>query len=105
MEDFEFFEEQVDQAFDGVATVFVNLGNEEIEITSMSEIPVDKMLEFVMADNNDKLLLMFSLVELCMVNPEDFKKVQVLNTKRFMKFVDDWTTKSSDEAMGNPIDE
>jgi hypothetical protein len=105
MEDFEFFEEQVDQAFDGVATVFIKLGSEEIEMTSMSEIPVDKMLEFVMADNNDKLLLMFSLVEMCMVNPEDFKKVQVLNTKRFMKFVDDWTTKSSDEAMGNPIDE
>jgi hypothetical protein len=105
MEDFEYFEEQIDEAFDNVATVFVPLDGEEIQLTSMSEIPVDKMLEFVMSDNNEKLALMFGLVEMCVVNPEDFKKIQVLNTKRFMRFVDDWTTKSSKEALGEDEDE
>lgn len=105
MEDSEFFEELVDQAFDNVATVFVSVDSEEVEITSMSEIPMEKMLEFMMANNNDKLVLMFGLVELCLINPQDFNKIQQLNTKKFMKFVDDWTEKSSDEAMGNPTDE
>jgi hypothetical protein len=104
MEDPEFFEELVDQAFDGVATVFVSVGDEEVEITSMSEIPVEKMMNFMLADNNDKLIQMFGLVELCLVDPKDFNKIQQLNTKKFMKFVDDWTQRSSDEAMGDPFE-
>jgi hypothetical protein len=104
MEDPEFFEELVDAAFDNVAVVFVPLEDEEIQITSMSEIPMEKMMDFMLADNNDKLVQMFGLVELCLVNPKDFNKVQQLNTKKFMKFVDDWTQKSSDEAMGDPLE-
>jgi hypothetical protein len=104
MEDPEFFEELVDAAFDNVAVVFVSLEDEEIQITSMSEIPIGKMMGFMLADNNDKLVQMFGLVELCLVDPKDFNKVQQLNTKKFMKFVDDWTQKSSDEAMGDPFE-
>jgi hypothetical protein len=104
MEDPEFFEELVDAAFDNVAVVFVPLGDEEIPITSMSEIPVEKMMNFMLADNNDKLIQMFGLVELCLVDPKDFNKIQQVNTKKFMKFVDDWTQRSSDEAMGEPFE-
>jgi hypothetical protein len=104
MEDPEFFEELVDAAFDNVAVVFVPLEDEEIQITSMSEIPMEKMMNFMLADNNDKLVQMFGLVELCLVDPKDFNKVQQLNTKKFMKFVDDWTQRSSDEAMGEPFE-
>lgn len=104
MEDPEFFEELVDAAFDNVAVVFVPLEDGEIQITSMSEIPMEKMMNFMLADNNDKLVQMFGLVELCLVDPKDFNKVQQLNTKKFMKFVDDWTQKSSDEAMGDPFE-
>jgi hypothetical protein len=104
MEDPEFFEELVDAAFDNVAVVFVPLGDEEIQITSMSEIPVEKMMNFMLADNNDKLIQMFGLVELCLVDPKDFNKIQQVNTKKFMKFVDDWTQRSSDEAMGDPFE-
>jgi hypothetical protein len=104
MEDPEFFEELVDAAFDNIAVVFVPLENEMVEITSMSEIPVEKMMNFMLADNNDKLIQMFGLVELCIVDPKDFNKVQQLNTKKFIKFVDDWTQKSSDEAMGDPFE-
>lgn len=104
MEDPEFFEELVDAAFDNVAVVFVPLENELVQITSMSEIPVEKMMNFMLADNNDKLIQMFGLVELCLVDPKDFNKIQQVNTKKFMKFVDDWTQKSSDEAMGDPFE-
>ena len=104
MEDPEFFEELVDAAFDSVAIVFVPLGDETIQITSMSEIPMEKMMNFMLADNNDKLIQMFGLVELCLVDPKDFNKIQQVNTKKFMKFVDDWTQKSSDEAMGDPFE-
>jgi hypothetical protein len=104
MEDPEFFEELVDAAFDNVAVVFVPLEDEEVQITSMSEIPMEKMMNFMLADNNDKLVQMFGLVELCLVDPKDFNKVQQLNTKKFMKFVDDWTQRSSDEAMGEPFE-
>jgi hypothetical protein len=104
MEDPEFFEELVDAAFDNVAVVFVPLEDEEVQITSMSEIPMEKMMNFMNADNNDKLIQMFGLVELCLVDPKDFNKVQQLNTKKFMKFVDDWTQRSSDEAMGDPFE-
>ena len=104
MEDPDFFEELVDAAFDNVATVFVPLENESIQITSMSEIPMEKMMDFMLADNNDKLIQMFGLVELCLVDPKDFNKIQQLNTKKFMKFVDDWTQRSSDEAMGEPYE-
>jgi hypothetical protein len=62
------------------------------------------MMNFMLADNNDKLIQMFGLVELCIVDPKDFNKVQQLNTKKFIKFVDDWTQKSSDEAMGDPFE-
>lgn len=104
MEDPDFFEELVDAAFDNVATVFIPLDNESIQITSMSEIPMEKMMDFMLADNNDKLIQMFGLVELCLVDPKDFSKIQQLNTKKFMKFVDDWTERSSDEAMGEPYE-
>jgi len=70
----------------------------------MSEIPIEKMMNFMLADNNDKLVQMFGLVELCLVDPKDFNKIQQVNTKKFMKFVDDWTQRSSDEAMGEPFE-
>jgi hypothetical protein len=104
MEDPEFFEELVDAAFDNVAIVHVPTENGVIPITSMSEIPMEKMMNFMLADNNDKLVQMFGLVELCLVDPKDFNKIQQLNTKKFMKFVDDWTERSSDEAMGDPFE-
>ena len=104
MEDPEFFEELVDAAFDNVAVVFVPLDDEEIQITSMSEIPIEKMMNFMLSDSNEKLIQMFGLVELCLINPKDFNKIQQLNTKKFMKFVDTWTEISSDEAMGEPFE-
>ena len=103
MEENEFIED-LEQAFENIAVVLVPLGNEKIRITSMSEVPVEKMMNFMLADNNDKLIQMFGLVELCLVDPKDFNKIQQLNTKKFIKFVDNWTEVSSDEAMGEPFE-
>ena len=103
MEENEFIED-LEQAFENIAVVLVPLDNEKIRITSMSEVPVEKMMNFMLADNNDKLIQMFGLVELCLVDPKDFNKIQQLNTKKFIKFVDNWTEVSSDEAMGEPFE-
>lgn len=94
----------LEDAFENISIVEVPLGDRVIAMTSMSEIPVAKMMEFMIADNNDKLIQMFGLVELCIVDPEDFKIVKQLNTKKFIRFIDDWTERSSDEAMGEPLD-
>ena len=104
MEENEFFEELVDAAFENIAVVSVPLEDEKIKITSMSEIPMKKMMGFMLADNNDKLIQMFGLVELCLVNPKDFDKIQQLNTKMFMRFVDAWTEVSSEEVIGEQFE-
>lgn len=103
MENEELFN-QLEDAFEDVSVLSVPLGEEQIKITSMSEIPLEQMLQFLVADNNEKLVQMFGLVKLCLINPDDFHKFEQLNTKRFLKFVDAWTQKSSDDAMGEPIE-
>jgi hypothetical protein len=102
MEEKDIFQ-QIDEVFEDVVTVFtIEIDDEKFRITSMAEIPNEKMMEFFVGptDVHLKFKDMLDLIALCLIDPNDIVKIKQLKMKKMMEFVSSWVEQSSDEAMG-----
>ena len=104
MEEKDIFQ-QIDEVFEDVVTVFtIEVGGESFKITSMAEIPTEKMMEFFIGNPTDvnlKFKDMLDLITLCLINPEDIVRIKQLKMKKMMQFISKWVEQSSDASMGD----
>jgi hypothetical protein len=103
MEEKDIFQ-QIDEVFEDVVTVFtIEVGGESFKITSMAEIPTEKMMEFFVGptDVHLKFKDMLNLIAMCLINPEDIVRIKQMKMKRMMEFVSRWVEQSSDASMGD----
>jgi hypothetical protein len=103
MEEKDIFQ-QIDEVFENVVTVFtIEVGDEKFRITSMSEIPTEKMMEFFVGptDVHLKFKDMLNLISICLIDPEDIVKIKQMKMRKMMEFVSKWVEQSSDASMGD----
>jgi hypothetical protein len=103
MEEKDIFQ-QIDEVFEDVVTVFtIEVGGESFKITSMAEIPTEKMMEFFVGptDVHLKFKDMLDLIAMCLINPEDIVRIKQMKMKRMMEFVSSWVEQSSDASIGD----
>ena len=93
--------QELENSFAQFDTVLIPANGEHLQLASLSEVPMAKMAEFMFADNGDKLGIMSNLIKTCLINPNDFEKIETLPTKEFMRFVDQWMAESQ-EVIQDP---
>ena len=103
MEEKDIFQ-QIDEVFEDSVTVFtIEIDGEKFRITSMAEIPTEKMMEFFVGptDVHLKFKDMLDLIALCLIDPNDIVKIKKLKMKKMMEFVSSWVEQSSDASLGD----
>jgi hypothetical protein len=93
-EDKEFLE-QFESAFDNFSVVELPVGTETVKIASMTEVPIKKTVELLSSHGEDKMFTMLNLLKLCLIDPADFQKIELLTHHEFTHLLGDWMSKSS----------
>jgi hypothetical protein len=73
-------------------TIITPFGN--LELISMEELPHSKMVSFMKAPNEDKLSVVMTLMESCLVNPREWEKINILPVKHLNAMIHQWLEKS-----------
>jgi hypothetical protein len=91
--------EQIDNSFDGIELVSLKTTFGKINVVSLSELPLATMIDFAKTPTEDKTAKILKLLQTCLVNPEDWEKIESeLTTREAMSLIPQWMAKSSDEV-------
>jgi hypothetical protein len=91
--------EQIDNSFDGIELVSLKTTFGKINVVSLSELPLATMIDFAKTPMEDKTAKILKLLQTCLVNPEDWEKIESeLTTREAMSLIPQWMAKSSDDV-------
>jgi hypothetical protein len=91
--------QQIDNSFNGVELVSLKTTFGKINVVSLSELPLATMIDFAKTPMEDKTAKILRLLKTCLVNPEDWEKIEnELTTREAMSLIPQWMAKSSDEV-------
>ncbi len=108
MEEKDIFQ-QIDEAFENVTVFDIEIEEENFKITSLTEIPAEKIMSFFMepvepvdpSEVRSKLKDLMGLVSICLIDPNDIVKFKQLKMRSMMEFLSKWVEQSSDASMGD----
>jgi len=91
--------EQIDNSFNGVELVSLKTTFGKINVVSLSELPLATMIDFAKTPMEDKTAKILKLLQTCLVNPEDWEKIEnELTTREAMSLIPQWMAKSSNDV-------
>jgi hypothetical protein len=98
MED-DLVKQQIDNSFDSVELVSLKTTFGKINVVSLSELPLATMIDFAKTPMEEKTAKILKLLKTCLVNPEDWEKIESeLTTREAMSLIPQWMAKSSDDV-------
>ena len=85
----------IDDAMSAVEHVEVETDFGVLKIISLGEMPLDHMVMFSRADNDEKMPMMLDFIKICLVNPEDWEKIETQPFGKVNGILKQWMGKSS----------
>jgi hypothetical protein len=98
MED-DLVKEQINNSFDGIEFVALKTTFGNINVVSLSELPLATMIDFAKTPSEEKTAKILNLLKTCLVDPLDWDKIELeLTTREAMSLIPQWMAKSSEDA-------
>lgn len=85
----------IDDAMSGIEHVEIQTDSGVFKIVSMGELPIDHMVMFSRSDNDEKMPMMLDFIKMCLVNPEDWNKIEMMPFGKVNGILKQWMEKSS----------
>ncbi len=85
----------IDDAMSNIEHVEVVTDFGVLKILSMGEMPIDQMVMFSRSDNDEKMPIMLDFIKMCLVNPEDWAKIEEQPFGKVNGILKQWMEKSS----------
>jgi len=85
----------IDDAMSNIEHVEVQTDFGVFKILSMGEMPIDQMVMFSRSDNDEKMPIMLDFIKMCLVNPEDWAKIEEQPFGKVNSILKQWMEKSS----------
>ena len=71
-----------------------------VKLISLEEIPMTQMRDFMMAPGEMKMVAMAEIIQMCLVDPEDWdKKLELMSVKDMNRLIKQWMRISGDLSM------
>jgi hypothetical protein len=85
----------VESAFEEVVdTVVVDIDYEKFRLISLSELPMENLIQMAGAEAKEQMRIMHKNIKVCLVNPEQWQSVRGFNFEQFTEFVKIWMRQS-----------
>ena len=95
----DFVRNQVDNSFDEVDLVSLKTSFGEINVVSLSELPLAAMIDFAKTPSEQKTEKILKLLKTCLVDPIDWDKIEnEMTTREAMSLIPQWMAKSSEDV-------
>jgi hypothetical protein len=90
---------QIDNSFDGIEFISLKTSFGEIDVVSLSELPLATMIDFAKTPTEEKTEKILKLLRTCLVDPLDWEKIEgELTTREAMSLIPQWMAKSSEDV-------
>ncbi len=95
----DFVRNQIDNSFDEVDLVSLKTSFGEINVVSLSELPLAAMIDFAKTPMDQKTEKILKLLKTCLVDPVDWDKIEnEMTTREAMSLIPQWMAKSSEDV-------
>lgn len=85
----------IDDAMSIIEHVEVETDFGVFKIVSMGELPLEQMVMFTQSENEEKMPIMLDFIKMCLVNPEDWAKIEEQPFGKVNNILKQWMQKSS----------
>jgi hypothetical protein len=90
----------INEVFRDVDQIEIQTSMGPVKVISLEEIPMTQMREFMLAPGELKMIAMAEIIQICLVNPEDWdKKFDLMSVKETNRFIKQWMQISGDMSM------
>jgi hypothetical protein len=89
----------INEVFRDIDQIEIQTSMGPVKVISLEEIPMTQMREFMLAPGELKMIAMAEIIQMCLVNPEDWdKKFDLMSVKEMNRFIKQWMQISGDMA-------
>jgi hypothetical protein len=93
-------EKMINEVFKDVDQIEIQTNMGTVKLISLEEIPMTQMREFMMAPGELKMVAMADIIQMCLVNPEDWdRKLELMSVKDMNRLIKQWMRISGDLSM------
>jgi hypothetical protein len=93
-------EKMINEVFKDVDQIEIQTTMGTVKLISLEEIPITQMRDFMMAPGEMKMVAMADIIQMCLVNPEDWdKKLELMSVKDMNRLIKQWMRISGDLSM------
>lgn len=90
----------INEVFQDVDQIEIQTSMGPVKVISLEEIPVTQMRDFMLAPGELKMIAMAEIIQMCLVNPEDWdRKFDLMSVKEMNRFIKQWMQISGDLSM------
>jgi hypothetical protein len=90
----------INEVFRDIDQIEIQTSMGPVKVISLEEIPMTQMREFMLAPGELKMIAMAEIIQMCLVNPEDWdRKFDLMSVKEMNRFIKQWMRVSGDMAM------
>ena len=92
----------INEVFRDVDQIEIQTSMGPVKVISLEEIPMTQMRDFMMAPGELKMIAMAEMIQICLVDPEDWdRKFELMSVKEMNRFIKQWMQISGDlSAIG-----
>ncbi len=88
----------IQEAFEEIDQVEVTTSIGVVKLISLQEMPMLQMRQFMMTPGDKKMVVLMDILQLCLINPNDWDKISVMPIKEVNRLIKSWM----DLSDGNP---
>ncbi len=93
-------EKMINEVFKDIDQIEIQTSMGTVKLISLEEIPMTQMREFMMAPGEMKMVAMAEIIQMCLVNPDDWdKKLELMSVKDMNRLIKQWMRISGDMSM------
>ena len=85
----------IDDALSNIEHVEVVTDFGVFKVISMGEMPLEQMIMFTQSENEEKMPIMLDFIKMCLLNPEDWAKIEEQPFGKVNGVLKQWMEKSS----------
>jgi hypothetical protein len=90
----------INEVFRDIDQIEIQTSMGPVKVISLEETPMTQMREFMLAPGELKMIAMAEIIQMCLVNPEDWdRKFDLMSVKEMNRFIKQWMRVSGDMAM------
>ena len=89
----------IQEAFNEIDQVEIVTSIGVVKLISLQEMPMMQMRQFMMTPGDKKMVVLMDILQLCLINPNDWDKISVMPIKEVNRLIKNWMDLSDGSSV------